>query len=100
MHKINNNNNNNKLGITRWKYLKLGFNQVWIDAWIQDNFSRQDDTLRSQNYANMVVGEHGIQRTFKVVVVVLSFLLLLLFDIFVLTSAHPQLILDKWFVQS
>ena len=44
----------------------------------------------------MVVGEHGIH-TFEVVVVVL--LLLLSFDIFVLTSAHPLLFVDMWFVQ-
>ena len=46
----------------------------------------------------MVVGEHGIQ-TFEVVVVVLSLLLLLSFDVFVPTSAHPLLFVDKWFVQ-
>ena len=39
-----------------------------------------------------MVGEHGIQ-TFEVVVVVL------LFDVFVPTSAHPLLFLDKWVVQ-
>ena len=44
---------------------------------------------RSQNYTNMVVGEHGIQ-TFEVVVV-----MLLSIDVFVPTSAHPLLILDK-----
>ena len=49
---------------------------------------------RSQYYLDMVVGEHGIQM-FKVVVVV--FLVLLLsFDVFVSTSAHPLLFLDKW----
>ena len=53
---------------------------------------------RSQNYTNMVVGEHGIQ-TSKVVVVVLL-LLLLSFGVFVLISAHPLLFLDKWFVQN
>jgi hypothetical protein len=37
--------------------------------------------IRSQNYTNMVVGEHGIQ-TLKVMVVVLLFLLSL-FDVFV-----------------
>ena len=35
----------------------------------------------------MMVGKHGIQ-TFEVVVVVLS-MLMLSFDVFVLTSAHP-----------
>ena len=54
----------------------------------------------SQNYTNMVVGEHGIQ-TFKDVVVVLLVLLVLLlsFDVFVPKSTHPLLILDKWGVQ-
>ena len=33
---------------------------------------------RSQNYTNMVVGEHGIQ-TFKVVVIMLFWLLLFMF---------------------
>ena len=51
---------------------------------------------RSQNCTNMVVGEHGIQ-TFKVVLVVL--LLLLPFDILVLTSGHPLLFFDKCFNQ-
>ena len=41
---------------------------------------------RSQDYTNMVVDKHGIQ-TFKIVVVVLLFLLLL-FDVFILTSAY------------
>jgi hypothetical protein len=45
----------------------------------------------------MVIGEHGIQ-TFKVFVVAL--LLLLLFEVFVSTSAHLSLFLDKWFVQT
>ena len=45
----------------------------------------------------MVVGEHGIQ-TFRIVVVMLL-LLLLSFDVFVPTSAHSLLFLDKWFVQ-
>ena len=48
-----------------------------------------------QNYTNVMVGKHGIQ-TSKVVVVVL---LLFSIDVFVLTSAHPLLILDGWFVQ-
>ena len=52
---------------------------------------------RSQNYTNMVVGKHGIQ-TFKVMVVVVL-LLLLSFNVFVPTSAHPLLPLDNWFVQ-
>ena len=51
----------------------------------------------SQNYTNMVVGEHGIQ-TFKVVDVVLL-LLLLSFDVFVPTIAHPLLFSNKWIVQ-
>jgi hypothetical protein len=42
----------------------------------------------------MVVGKHGIQ-TFEILVVVL----LVLFDVFVLTSAHPLLFLVKSFVQ-
>ena len=46
---------------------------------------------------NMLVGEYRIQ-TFKVVVVVLL-LLFLSFDVFVPTSAHPLLFLDKEFVQ-
>ena len=48
---------------------------------------------RSQNYTNMVVGEHGLQ-TFEVVVVVV-----VVFDVFVPTSKHPLLYLDKSFVQ-
>jgi len=52
---------------------------------------------RLPNYTNMMVGKYEIQ-TFKVMVVVLLFLLLL-FDVFVPTSAHPLLLLDKWFVQ-
>ena len=48
---------------------------------------------RSKNYINLVIGEHKMQ-TFKVVVVVLLFLLLSL-DGFVLTSVHPLLFLDK-----
>ena len=52
---------------------------------------------RSQNYTNMVVGELGIQ-TFEVVVVMLMFLLLS-FDVFVPTSEHPLLFLDKSVVQ-
>ena len=43
---------------------------------------------RSQNYKNMVVGEHGIQ-TFNIVVVLLL-LLLLSFDIFGPTSANVK----------
>ena len=53
--------------------------------------------IRLQNYTNLVVGKHGIQ-TFKVVVVVLLYLLLTS-DIFVPTNTHPLLFLDKWFVQ-
>ena len=45
----------------------------------------------------MVVNKHGIQ-TFEVVIVVFL-LLLLCFHVFVLTSTHPLLILDKWFNQ-
>ena len=45
----------------------------------------------------MVVGKHGIQ-TFEVVIIVLL-LLLLSFDVFVPTSAHTFLVMDKWFVQ-
>ena len=48
---------------------------------------------RLQNYTNMVVGEHGIQ-TFRLVInVLLLLLLLLMFDVFVPTSAHPLLFL-------
>ena len=47
---------------------------------------------RLQYYTNKVVGELGLQM-FKIVVVVLSF------DNFVPTSAHPLLFLDKWFLQ-
>ena len=53
--------------------------------------------IRSQNYINIVVGEHEIQ-TFEVAVVVLL-VLLLQFDIFIPTSTHLLLFLDKWFVQ-
>ena len=45
---------------------------------------------RSQNYTNMVIGKHGIQ-TSKVVIVVL----LLSVAIFVPTSAHLLLLLNK-----
>ena len=41
----------------------------------------------------MVIGKHGIQ-TFKVEVVAFL-LLLLLFDVFVFTNAHPLIILDN-----
>ena len=44
----------------------------------------------SQNYTNMVVGEHGIQ-TIEGVVDILLFLRLL-FDVFAPTNAHPLLI--------
>ena len=50
-------------------------------------------TNTTQNYTIMMVGEHGIQ-TFEVVVVVLLFLMLL-FGVFVPTSAHPLLSLDN-----
>ena len=53
--------------------------------------------IRSHKYTNMMVGEHGLQ-TFKVVVVVLLFLVLL-FDVFCSTSAHPLSFLDKFFIQ-
>jgi hypothetical protein len=53
---------------------------------------------RSQNYTNMVGGEHGIQ-IYQSVVVVVLLLSLLSFDVFVPTNAHPLLFLDKWFVQ-
>ena len=54
---------------------------------------------RSQNYTNMVVGEHEIQ-TFVVVVVMLLLLLLLSVDVFVpILSAHPLLFFNKWLVQ-
>ena len=51
---------------------------------------------RLQNYTNMMVGEHGIQ-AFKVVAIVLLFLLLPI-DNFVLISAHSLLFIGKWFV--
>ena len=44
----------------------------------------------------MAVSKHGIQK-FKDVLVVLLLLLLLSFDVFIPTSAHPLLFLDKWF---
>ena len=43
--------------------------------------------IRSQNYTNLMIGEHEIQ-TFEVVIVVLL-LVLLSFDVCVPTSAHP-----------
>ena len=46
---------------------------------------------RSQNYTNMMVGKHGIQ-TFKVMVVVLLFFLLLFIYLLVPTSVQPLLI--------
>ena len=52
---------------------------------------------RSQNYTNKTVGEPEIQ-TYEVVVVVLL-IMLLSFNVFVPTSAHPLLFLDEWFVQ-
>ena len=45
--------------------------------------------VRLQNYTNMVVGKDGIQ-TFEIKVDMLV-LLLLMFDVFVLASAHPLL---------
>ena len=45
----------------------------------------------------MLLDEHETQ-TFKVMIVVLLLLFLLL-DVFVPTSAHPLLFLDKWYVQ-
>ena len=48
---------------------------------------------RLQNYTNLVVGENGIQAI--EVVVVMLLLVMLLFDVFVPTSAHPILFLDK-----
>jgi hypothetical protein len=52
--------------------------------------------IRLQNYTNFMVGKHRIQ-TFNVVVVML--ILLLLLHVFIPTSAHPLLYLNKWFVQ-
>jgi len=53
---------------------------------------------RSQNYTNMVVDERELQ-TLKVVVIV--FLLLLMsFDVFVPTSVHPLLVLEKCYIQT
>ena len=51
----------------------------------------------SQNYTNLMVGKYGMQ-TLEIVVVVLL-LLLLAFDVFVPTSAHASLFLDKWCVR-
>lgn len=51
----------------------------------------------SQKYTNMVVGDIEYIQPFKVVNVVL-FLLLLLIDVFVSTSAYPLLLVDKRFV--
>lgn len=51
----------------------------------------------SQKYTNMVVGDIEYIQPFKVVNVVL-FLLLLLTDVFVSTSAYPLLLVDKRFV--
>ena len=48
---------------------------------------------RSQNYKNMMVGEHGI-KTFKVFVVVLL-LLVLLYDVFVPTNTRPFFIFGQ-----
>ena len=52
---------------------------------------------RLQNHTYMVVDEHGMQ-TFKVVVVVLLFLVLS-FDVFVPTCVQTLLFLKKWFVK-
>ena len=52
---------------------------------------------RLQNYTSIVVGKHGIQ--ILEVMVVELLLLLLSFDVFVPTSAHPLFILDKWALQ-
>ena len=54
-------------------------------------------TLDLQNYTNVVVGEHGIQIS-KVMIVVL-FLLLFSFDVFIPTSASSLLFMAKWLVQ-
>ena len=48
---------------------------------------------RSQSYTNMMVGKHGIQM-FKVVFLVVL-LLLMFFDVFAPTHAHPLLFSDK-----
>jgi hypothetical protein len=45
---------------------------------------------RSQNYTNVMVGKHEIHHLL---------LLLLSFHVFVPTSAHPLLFVDKWIVQ-
>ena len=66
-----------------------------LDFWIIPTINTM--YIRLQNYTNMVAGKYGIQ-TFKVVVVVLK-LSLLSFDVFVPTTTHPLLFLDKWFVQ-
>ena len=42
--------------------------------------------------------KYGGMQTFEVVIAVLL-ILLLLFDVFVPTSAHPLLFLDNWFAQ-
>ena len=62
---------------------KLGYMYIWVYEWILDWTLPTVNVMytRSQNYTNMVVGEHGIQ-TFKVALVVLL-LLLLLFDVLV-----------------
>ena len=52
---------------------------------------------RSQNYTNMVISEHGVQ-TFEAMVIRLL-LLMLSFDVFVPTSAHPSLLSNMYFIQ-
>ena len=48
---------------------------------------------RLQNHTNMMVSEHGI-KTFEVMIIVLL-CLLLSFDVFVPTSAHPLLMFGQ-----
>jgi hypothetical protein len=69
--------------------LCMTFGQFQTSIW------RILDCKTTQIY--MVVGKHRIQ-TFEVVVGVLLLFLLSL-DVFVPTSAHPLLFLDKWIVQ-
>ena len=54
---------------------QLRFKYIWIYAWILDNLTVNILYTRSQNYTNMVVGEHRMQ-AFEVVFIVLLLLLL------------------------
>lgn len=68
---------------------ELGFQYIWVYAWISDIPTVNMTYTISQIHTITVVGKDGIQ-TFEIKVDMLV-LLLLMFDVFVLASAHPLL---------